>query len=311
MEVRLHEDVKSFSLEASELLFRDLANNQVLLGQLSKPLELLTRPKASAEDLRKVLQLFSFHQDTLQGVLVLSPGPPGEPVLSLLAAGQMDELSVSQALEMMHFDLLQRVATTYGPAEVVDSVALALKKLRGVSWTPGLSVRAMEQLTCKPPAMVSGHVRRVLLQDAEPKEVGLCEDVLWADNSVLQSLTEYYRGFRQDTGQDEAQVRETMEAFVASCELYVWEVDKDVAAMACAGRPLADLGRALQMVYTLPEHRRKGYAGALVATLGKALAKLGKRVCLNADATGSHGALRLYESLGFVDQGLMVQLVFA
>ena len=311
MEVRLHADVKSFSSEASELLFRDLAKNQVLLGQLSKPLELLTRPRALAEDLRKVLQLFSFHTDTLVGVLILTPGPPGEPVLSLIAAGEMDELSVSQALEMIHSDMLQRVATTYGPAEVVDSVALALKKLRPVSWTPGLSVRAMEQLSCKPPTTVSGHIRRVLLPDAEPKQVGLCDDVLCADDSLLDSLTEYYMGFRHDTGQGEAQVRETMDAFVASCELYVWEVDQKVAAMACAGRPLAHLGRSLQMVYTLPEHRRKGYAGALVATLGMALAKLGKRVCLNADAKGSHGALGLYESLGFVDQGLMVQLVFA
>eukprot|EP00439_Symbiodinium_sp_Y106_P008227 s9574_g1.t1 len=52
----------------------------------------------------------------------------------------------------------------------------------------------------------------------------------------------------------------------------------------------------------------RGYAAALVTAIGAALTKRGLRTCLNADARGSHGAERLYASIGFANQG-QVQLV--
>ena len=39
VEVRLHRDVEDFFAECSELVFRNLAQSQVLLGQVARPTE--------------------------------------------------------------------------------------------------------------------------------------------------------------------------------------------------------------------------------------------------------------------------------
>ena len=323
---RLLRDGDSFFESCSELLLRDLAKNQVLFGYLTKGcLEVLASPGAlptqSKPEEGQLRQLFSFHgqETSALGVLMLGPGPPSSGRPSLFAAGHLEESWVTEALSMVHPRLVRLIGTVYGPAEVVEAVALALQKLRpAVSWTPGLRVTAMElvvsQGTVK--SLPAGHMVRVLPVRDEPVSEGLCDEVLLADEAILEKLTDCHLGFKQDVGilQDQEtreQLRQATEALVATCEVYVWQVEREVAALLAAGRALADVGRSITMVYTAPEHRRRGYAGALVDQVGRALADRGKRTCLNADATGTNGALRLYESLGFTNQGLMQQLFFA
>ena len=47
VEVRLHRDVENFFAECSELVFRNLAQSQVVLGQVTKPTEVGFRHEKS------------------------------------------------------------------------------------------------------------------------------------------------------------------------------------------------------------------------------------------------------------------------
>ena len=104
--------------------------------------------------------------------------------------------------------------------------------------------------------------------------------MLLAEEAVVEKLTDSYVAFKQDSGlYDPKETREShrqaIEDLVATCEVYVWQVGTDIAAISAAGRALADVGRGITMLYTSPPHRRRGYAAALVTAIGAALTKRG------------------------------------
>ena len=97
---------------------------------------------------------------------------------------------------------------------------------------------------------------------------------------MVEKLTDSYVAFKQDSGlYDPKETREShrqaIEDLVATCEVYVWQVGTDIAAISAADRALADVGRGITMLYTSPPHRRRGYAAALVTAIGAALTKRG------------------------------------
>lgn len=327
VEVRLHRDVEDFFAECSELVFRNLARSQVLLGQVARPTEVLSSPRAlptqSPLDQAQVKQLFSFHGPRARGVLVLSPWPP-RPELFLYMAGEVKEAWVAEALSMVHPELTRMIMTAYGPQEVIEEAARALQKLRpAISWNPKIEmvVTNMELLSPYPEVgdPPAGQMLRVLPFKEAPFQAvpaGLCNEVLLAEEAVVEKLTDYYVAFKQDAGffdpkETRESHRQAIADLVATCEVYVWQVGTDIAAISAAARALADVGRGITMVYTSPPHRRRGCAAALVKTIGAALAKRGLRTCLNADARGAHDAERLYIRVGFTNQGLMQQVRFS
>jgi len=322
VEVRLHRDVENFFAECSELVFRNLAQSQVVLGQVTKPTEVLSSPRAlpTQSPLDQAKQLFSFHGPRARGVLVLTRWPASTlSQLSLMMAGEVKEAWVAEALSMVHPELTRMIMTAYGPQEVIEEVARALQKLRpAISWTLKVVVTNMELLSPYPEVgdPPPGQMLRVLPVKEAPLQAvpaGLCNEVLLAEEAVVEKLTDSYVAFKQDSGLYDPQEtreshRQAIEDLVATCEVYVWQVGTDIAAISAADRALADVGRGITMLYTSPPHRRRGYAAALVTAIGAALTKRGLRTCLNADARGSHGAERLYASIGFANQG-QVQLV--
>ncbi|CAE7357403.1 unnamed protein product [Symbiodinium sp. CCMP2456] len=324
VEVRLHRDVEDFFAECSELVFRNLAQSQVVLGQVAKPTEVLSSPRAlptqSPLDEAQVKQLFSFHGPRARGVLVLSNWPRRE--LSLMMAGEVKEAWVAEALSMVHPELTRMIMTAYGPQEVIEETARALQKLRpAISWNLKMVVTNMELLSPYPDVgdPPAGQMLRVLPFKEAPFQAvpaGLCNEVLLAEEAVVEKLTDYYVAFKQDVGvYDPKETREShrqaIEDLVATCEVYVWQVGTDIAAISAAPRALADVGRSITMVYTSPPHRRRGYAAALVTKIGAALTKRGLRTCLVVDARGSHGAERLYARIGFAKQGQVQQVRFS
>ena len=92
--------------------------------------------------------------------------------------------------------------------------------------------------------------------------------------------------------------------------LFVWEVDGDVVSMAAVTAPQGDVGR-VQLVYTPPVHRKRGYASACVATLtARELAHQGRTCMLYADLANptSNG---IYQAIGYRRVGDAVDLKFA
>jgi hypothetical protein len=68
--------------------------------------------------------------------------------------------------------------------------------------------------------------------------------------------------------------REWAEGLIEQGKVFIWEDDGQPVAMAMKSRPLKN-SATVSGVYTPPEHRRKGYATALVARLSQHLLDMG------------------------------------
>jgi len=324
----------SFFAACSDLLFGPgrLAMNQIIIGSATNvALEALCPPRClpkemwEADSVLKVKQLFSFHAACGRacGAIVLSPGPPehGKKAYAVASAGELDESLVAEAFSMADPELVNGLNSVVGLAAACEVVAAVLQKRRpGLGRRPGLLVVAMEQaadVAKEALALPGGLMRRVLPleQDCAPQDGGICEEAISADEALLETLTDWHVGFVRDALREEQPregSRRIMEGLVAKGTLYVWEVEgQGPVALASAGRWLADVGCSLNLVYTPPEHRRRRYAQALITAVGAALRRGGRRVCLFADGDGQHGAIQMYEKLGYQRLGWHHQLRFS
>jgi predicted GNAT family acetyltransferase len=78
----------------------------------------------------------------------------------------------------------------------------------------------------------------------------------------------------------------------------LWTVDSRPVAMAAISRNLRQTG-SIGAVYTSPEHRSRGYAGAVTATLAGRILAEGKAACLYTDLRNPVSN-RCYARIGFI-----------
>jgi len=92
---------------------------------------------------------------------------------------------------------------------------------------------------------------------------------------------------------------------------WLWEVDGEPVAKAL-GRPTAPIAR-IGMVYTVPDRRGKGYAGALVGNLSAALQGQGCASVFLATDMANPTSNGVYRRLGyrFIEEGTHLDLVAA
>ncbi len=83
---------------------------------------------------------------------------------------------------------------------------------------------------------------------------------------------------------------------------YLWEVDSRVVSLAGAGSPTPS-GIRIGPVYTPPEHRRHGYAGALVAAASQDLLDAGRRFCFLFTDLANETANHVYQAIGYEPVG--------
>lgn len=89
-------------------------------------------------------------------------------------------------------------------------------------------------------------------------------------------VDEWAAGFGRDTGTSDRADLATARRHLEAGRLYVWEVQGEAVAMVT--RTIAVAGTArISFVYTPPEQRRRGYAGACTAAVSQQ--------CLDTDAT--------------------------
>jgi predicted GNAT family acetyltransferase len=99
-----------------------------------------------------------------------------------------------------------------------------------------------------------------------------------------------------DDGRHE-QTRRAAEAKVRKGHLFVWDHDGP-RSMATRNRPTAH-GEAISLVFTPPEHRRRGYATAVVAKLSQLLLDDGNEFCTLYTDLSNPTSNRIYAQVGF------------
>ncbi|MCX7789738.1 MAG: GNAT family N-acetyltransferase, partial [Chloroflexaceae bacterium] len=135
--------------------------------------------------------------------------------------------------------------------------------------------------TVRPPAPPPGHMRLATEEDRPLLEC-------WFNAFRAEVCPGNARGDSQDTV--------TRWLTSPDRQLYLWEVDAPVAMAGVAGP--TPHGVRISAVYTPPEHRRHGYASALVAAISQIQLNAGKRCFLYADLnnpTSNH----VYQAIGF------------
>lgn len=97
---------------------------------------------------------------------------------------------------------------------------------------------------------------------------------------------------------DDVRRRQTTERRLATGDLFAWEVDGAPVSMAGLARPTRH-GISVNAVYTPPEHRRRGFATALVAAVSQAGLERGKRFCVLYTDLANPTSNAIYQRIGY------------
>jgi len=114
------------------------------------------------------------------------------------------------------------------------------------------------------------------------------------------------RSFFIDVGEDARDLEPMIERRLEAGQFWLWE-DGGRASMAANSEPLHGVVR-VQAVYTPPERRNRGYAGACVADLSRRMQEDGHRCILYTDL-GNPTSNSVYRRIGYraVAEGLRYQ----
>lgn len=200
--------------------------------------------------------------------------PPWKPVITRGSAA---------ALECLVIDL----AHTYGVLPAVLGLEPEVARFAelwsahtGAPVRPGARQRVFEARSVTQPSRPPSGRLRVAQPDDFP---------------LIHSWT---RAFTEDVGlADHHDPAEATRSRITEGRIFVWEDRETVSMAALAGR--AGRGARVNLVYTPPEHRQKGYASVCVATLTQRLLDEDLDYCLLFTDLANPTSNHIYQSIGY------------
>lgn len=119
-----------------------------------------------------------------------------------------------------------------------------------------------------------------------------------AEEDRVQHLLEGFIG--EALGEPKAGARTILERLLPAGHVYLWrDASGELVSMAARNRATPTTA-TLSMVYTPPEHRRRGYAARVVAGLSKVWLDHGKRTCNLYTDLANDTSNSVYRRLGYV-----------
>jgi hypothetical protein len=120
---------------------------------------------------------------------------------------------------------------------------------------------------------------------AAPEDVEIVAD--WLRDFEIEALTENHPA-------DRIRARR----LVNQGDVFFWETDGQPVSMAMRTRPIKN-SITISGVYTPPEHRRRGFAAACVATLSQSLLDLGFETLTLFTDLANPTSNAIYQKIGF------------
>ena len=180
-------------------------------------------------------------------------------------------------------EVYDHLPAALGPVDAVRAFGEAWAALRGVTVRPGprQRIHSLEHVILPSP-VAPGAVR-----PAGPDDISLV--VRWLQSFIVATghpetdAAALARRLAGGTGRDS--------------RLALWEDGVPVSMAGCSGRTRQ--GVRIGYVYTPPEHRRNGYASALVATLSRQILDSGFGHCVLYTDLANPTANRIYRAIGY------------
>lgn len=276
MRCQLTDDVEAYAVQAGPLLEAEPVANNVALTVIE-----------GARAGRYDDALFACVEDS-GGVVVgaASHTPPFSLLLPLIPMAAVDAVC-DRLLEVGH-----RLPGVSGPVEQTARFADRWSRSTGVRVRLHTSERLYRLAQLSPPTGVPGALRRAVAAD-------------------LDLVADWITAFARDVGHSHlVDPGQDARRRVDDGQVHLWEADGRVVSMAANSYPVAGVVR-IGPVYTPPDLRQRGYAGASVAELSRRLLDAGSRECMLYTDRANPTSNSVYQRIGYRPALDTQQLVFA
>jgi predicted GNAT family acetyltransferase len=203
--------------------------------------------------------------------------PPHHFVVSAAEAPEAIGLLVQAARQV--YDRLPGVT---GPTPHSLEFAQRWQAATGQGYTRGMAQRIYQLTAVRPPATVPGRMRPASQADRE-------------------RMGRWYAAFISDSFGDNypVDIDKLTDAWLSTSTrgLFFWETDEPVSMAGFTGP--TPHGIRIGAVYTPPEHRRKGYASAVVAALSQRMLDEGRRYCFLFTDLANPTSNHIYQAIGY------------
>ena len=273
MQIRRFHDVAAYAAAAEPFLLRHEAINCFFLGQIAQ----LSSPT--------------------DALLLVAHDTGGDPVaVATMTPGR-------------------HMMMTAAPPAAVDAVVAYLLEhgigVPGIGGPPDVSERFTALWCAATNATSRVHVRfatfELTIVTPPPPAPGAMRPAALADLDLLAS---WVQAFREAIGEAFlGGARQLAEERIRNREMFLWHVDGQPVAMGGAIGPTRN-GIRIVLVYTPPEHRKRGYASNLVATLTQHQLDAGRRFCFLTTDLTNPTSNKIYREIGYRPVSESVTLLF-
>jgi uncharacterized protein len=274
--IRRFPNASEFLSVAGPFLMRNEAHNNLILG-LAATLEVA--PQFYGDEQPYLAATMDGDDEVVAAALMT---PPRAVVISLC-----DNDEAVGALVQDVFAFRRAAAGVTGPLPGPQRFAEAWRRLTDDDFVVQIAERCYKLERLIPPSNVPGAARL-------------------ATEADLDVLTDWRMAFTAEAVPHEATSREEVESytrqrFAAAPErvgTFLWEVDGQPMSMASYGGPTPN-GLRIGRVYTPPEYRRRGYAGACTAITCEFILASGRSFAPLYTDLANPTSNRIYQAIGF------------
>lgn len=274
MELRRYDDVREFYARAEGFLVAHEAHHNLILGVCAT---LLRTPGYYEQP-----PYLATVEEGGEVVAAAVRTPPHNLVLSRTSSDEVLTLIGRDA-----FALYDALPGALAPADVSRPFAELWAGLSGQPYERGKAMRIFQLEAVEPVPQVPGELRRATEADRELL-------LKWLLAFQEEAIGETDPSRAEDWAERAADARLRGEVPAA----YFWVSGGEPVSLAGCGGPTPS-GIRIGPVYTPPERRRKGYAGACVAALSGLLLERGYRYCFLFTDLANPTANHIYREIGY------------
>ena len=266
--MKFFSDAGEFLERVQPFLLRREAEHCLILGLLDA--------LRSGEQFGSAPPLMASVEERGDVVAVVLMTPPRNLILSWIA----DDSTIDAIAHELRARKIA-IPGVNGSADIAQKFVLKWSELSRCSYRVQMAQRIYQLTRVTNETRSAGHLR-------EPEQ---------SDEALLR---EWRAGFSMDAeGMDPSQAREDAALpMPSSRRMFLWELEGSVVSMAgYSGR--TPNGIRVAWVYTPPENRGKGFAGACVAALSQKLLDEGRKYCFLYTDLANPISNHLYQKMGY------------